>query len=87
MDYYSSGTVPKSKVMADVRGDWKRYSNSNFTVSNFQTLSPTSCQFTLDYSLMQGDRPRRGKLQINAILTSDQPQKIQAIKAKVISAK
>ena len=87
VDYYSSGTIPKSKVMADVRGDWKRYSNSTFTVSNFESLSPTSCQFILDYSLMQGDRPRRGKLQMNATLTSDQPQRIQSIKAKVISAK
>ena len=87
VDYYSSGTIPKSKVMADVRGDWKRYSNSTFSVSNFESLSPTSCQFILDYSLMQGDRPRRGKLQMNATLTSNQPQKIQSIKAKVLSAK
>ena len=87
VDYYSSGTIPKSKVMADVRGDWKRYSNSTFAVSNFESLSPTSCQFILDYSLMQGERPRRGKLQMSATLTSNQPQRIQSIKAKVISAK
>ncbi len=87
VDYYSSGTIPKSKVMADVRGDWKRYSNATFAVSNFETLSPNSCQFILDYSLIQGDRPRRGKLQISATLTSNHPQKIQSIKAKVISAK
>lgn len=87
VDYYSSGTVPKSKVMADVRGDWKRYSNTTYSISDFQSLSPTSCQFILYYTLMQGDRPRQGKLQMNATLTSDQPQKIQSIKAKVISAK
>lgn len=87
VDYYSSGTIPKSKVIADIRGDWKRYSGASYSISNFQSLSPSSCQFILVYSLMQGDRPRRGKLQMNATLTSDQPQKIQAIKAKVISAK
>lgn len=87
VDYMSSGSIPKSKVMADIRGDWKRYSNSTFAVSEFVSAGPTSCQFILDYSLMQGDRPRRGKLQMNATLSSDQPQKIIAIKAKVISAK
>jgi hypothetical protein len=73
--------------MDDIRGDWKRYSVATFSVSDFQATSPTSCQFILEYSLIQGDRPRRGKLQMNVTLTNGHPQKITAIKAKVISAK
>jgi uncharacterized caspase-like protein len=87
VNYLSYGNKSKAKVLADHRGDWKRYSGSQFEVSNFVSTGPSSCQFILDYSLMQGERPRRGKLQMTATFTDSVPQKITSLQAKVISAK
>jgi hypothetical protein len=87
VDYYSLGTIPKNKVMADVRGDWKRYSNAKFVISNFESTGISSCQFIVDYTLMQGERPRNGKLQISVKFTSDLQPKIKSIKSSVISAR
>jgi uncharacterized caspase-like protein len=87
VNYLSYGNQSKAKVLADHRGDWKRYSGSQFEVSNFVSTGPASCQFILDYSLMQGERPRRGKLQMTATFTNSVPPKITSLKAKVISAK
>jgi hypothetical protein len=87
VNYLSYGNQSKAKVLADHRGDWKRYSGSQFEVSNFVSTGPSSCQFILDYSLMQGERPRRGKLQMTATFTDSVPQKITSLQARVISAK
>jgi hypothetical protein len=87
VNYLSYGTQSKAKVLTDHKGDWKRYSGSQFEVSNFVSTGPTSCQFVVDYSLMQGERPRRGKLQMTATFTDSEPQKINSLHAKVISAK
>jgi uncharacterized caspase-like protein len=87
VNYLSYGNQSKAKVLADHRGDWKRYSGSQFEVSNFVSTGPSSCQFIVDYSLMQGERPRRGKLQMTATFTDSLPHKITSLQAKVISAK
>lgn len=86
VDYYTLGLISRSKVMADIRGDWKRYSNVRFIVSDFEYGATTS-KFIVDYSLMQGQRPRSGKLQIIVKFTSDLPPKIKSIKSSVISAR
>ena len=87
VNYLSYGTLPRAKVLADHRGDWKRYSKSQFEVSNFVSTSAVSCRFIVDYSLMQGDRPRFGRLEMKATLTAAAPQKITTLEAKVISAR
>jgi hypothetical protein len=88
VDYYTAGSVPQSKVLADVRADWKRYRQAHFEVSDFRVKSQTEANYVLDYSLMEGERPRRGKL-LMTVRTADDPGQmgILSIKAKVISAK
>ena len=87
VDYYSMGPITKSKVLEDIRGDWGRYSNYHSTVSEFERTSPTSCQFILEYTLMQGSKERHGKLLTSVTVTPESPQKIVSIKARVLSAK
>ena len=87
VDYYSMGPITKSKVLEDIRGDWGRYSNYHSTVSEFERTSPTSCQFILEYTLMQGSKERHGKLLTSVTVTPESPQRIVSIKARVLSAK
>ena len=86
VDYYTSGTISKKKVMADIRGDWKRYhAFENYTILEFESTSPDTCQVLLRYNVQQGDTIRSGDLRLTVTLTSDETQTIKGIKAKVIS--
>jgi hypothetical protein len=88
VDYYAAGNVLRSKVLADVRGDWNRYKQARFEVSDFEEKSPTEAHYVLDYTLMEGERPRRGKLLMSVRAAGEPGQMgILSLKAKVISAK
>jgi len=88
VDYYTAGSVPRSKVMADVRGDWNRYQRARFEVSDFREKSPTEVTYVLDYTLMEGARARRGKLSMTVRVGGEAGEGgILSIKAKVLSAK
>jgi hypothetical protein len=87
VDYYSMGYVSIFLILDDLSGDWERYSNYHSTISKFEKTGPTSCQFILDYTLMQGSKQKRGRLLTSAIVTPERPQKIVSIKARVLSAK
>jgi hypothetical protein len=87
VDYEQSGKIPKSKVLADLRGDWKRYRDTKFQVSQFEKVGADNYRFILDYQLFQGDRARSGKLEMTAVLSTPDGGQISALKAKVISAK
>ncbi len=88
VDYYAAGNVMRGKVLADVRGDWNRYKQARFEVSDFQEKSPTEANYFLEYTLMEGERPRRGKLLMTVRAAGEPGQMgILSIKAKVISAK
>ena len=86
VDYYTSGTISKKKVMADIRGDWKRYhAYANYSILEFESTSPDTCRFLLRYDVQQGDTIRMGDLRLTVTLTPDETQTIMGIKAKVIS--
>jgi hypothetical protein len=85
LDYYKSGRVPMREVLADIKGDWKRYSTTTYQVSEFQTINDSSCRYVLDYSLAQGTKIRKGKLLMTATI-SIPDQKISSLKATVVSA-
>jgi hypothetical protein len=88
VDYYTSGTVSKSKVLADVKGDWKRYQQARFEVSDLRVKSSDCATYVLDYTLMEGVRSRRGKLAMSVRTNFEAGQpKIVAIKSEIISAK
>jgi uncharacterized caspase-like protein len=85
VEYFKSGRVPMSEVLADIKGDWKRYSSTTYQVSDFQKADYSTCSYVLDYSLVQGTKIRKGKLLMKATI-SIPDQKISAIKASVVSA-
>lgn len=86
-DYEQSGKIPKSKVLADLRGDWKRYRDTKFQVSQFEKVGADNYRFIVDYQLFQGDRARSGKLEMTDVLSTPDGGQISALKAKVVSAK
>jgi hypothetical protein len=85
VDYYRSGRVPMGEVLADIKGDWKRYSNTTYQVSDFQKINDSTCRYVLDYSVVQGAKIRKGKLAMTATV-SVPDRKISAIKASVVTA-
>ena len=85
VDYYSSGQITKTKVMADIKADWKRWSRGSFRVSDFQSQGASTLGFVLDYELDDGKRPRSGKLNVTADVTGS-PLRITRLKYKVIAA-
>jgi len=87
VDYEQAGKISKSRVLADLKGDWKRYQDSKFYISDFEKTGTNSYRFILDYQLLQGVKPRRGKLEMTAILSGPEGAQISALRAKVISAK
>lgn len=87
VDYYKSGVIPKIKVMADIKGDWKRYKQCKYQISDFTCDNATTCNFVLSYDLFQGDKPRSGKLRMSISLSGSTSQKITKIAANVITAK
>ena len=85
VEYFKSGRVPMSEVLADIKGDWKRYSSTTYQVSDFQKPDNSTCSYVLDYSLVQGTKIRKGKLLMKATI-SIPDQKISSLKASVVSA-
>jgi hypothetical protein len=85
VDYYRSGKITKTRVMADIKSDWKRWSRGSFQVSDFQSQGDSTLGFVLDYELHDGKRPRSGKLNVTADVAGS-PLRIKKLKYKVISA-
>lgn len=91
VDYYQFGEVDRSKALADIRGDWARWSFCDYTVSDFRILTERNgvaeCAFTLDYSVSDQKRPRSGRLDVRAMVTIEGAPSIRRIKSDVISAR
>jgi hypothetical protein len=85
VDYYKAGMMPMREVLADIKGDWKRYSSTTYQISDFQKIDDSTCRYVLDYSVVQGAKIRKGRLLMTAtVLVPD--RKISAIKASVVTA-
>ncbi len=86
VDYYDQGKIQRSKAIEDIEGDWKRYTNTDYQLSNIRQITDETWGFVLEYKLMQGDQPRSGQLQMTLVLSKESPSKIVSLKAKVIRA-
>jgi uncharacterized caspase-like protein len=87
VDYETAGRIQRSKVLADLKGDWKRYQDTEFEVSDFEQTGGNTYRFILTYQLLQGPRPRSGKLEMKCTLSNTAQPQISSIKSKVISAR
>jgi len=87
VDYEKAGKIPRSKVLADLKGDWKRYHESKFEISDFEMLGGNKYRFILDYQLLQGERLRSGKLEMTGTLSGSAQPQISSLKARVLSAR
>ena len=91
VDYYQFGEVDRSKALADIRGDWDRWSYCNYDVSDFRVLGErgdtAECAFILDYNVSDQKRPRAGRLDVRAMVTIGGAPCIRRIKADVINSR
>jgi hypothetical protein len=77
--YYTHGVIPVSRAIADIQSDWRRYSNWRGTITEFKSSEPFSCTFTLDYSLIEGDKIRAANLKLGLTLNPKWPHRITKI--------
>jgi hypothetical protein len=85
VDYFKSGNISRKSVMNDIVGDWKRYDEERYQISNFAKTGTSSFRFLMTYHLSEGNRPKGGTLQMEATLSGREAPRISALKAKVIS--
>jgi hypothetical protein len=85
VDYFKSGKISRKSVMHDIIGDWKRYDEERYQISNFAKTETSSFRFLMTYRLSEGNRPKGGTLQMEATLSGRDAPRISALKAKVIS--
>ena len=84
--YYQTKPMPKSEALADIKADWKRYSNWHGVLSKFQSAEPHTCTFELSYTLLEGERPRSATLQCAVSLNQNPPHLINKIEAKLVKS-
>ena len=77
--YYQNGTIPLAKVISEIQSDWRRYRNWHGAISQFHSTDPFSCTFTLNYSLLEGDRHRAASLKLGLTLNPKWPHRITKI--------
>jgi hypothetical protein len=85
VDYFKSGRISRKSVMNDIIGDWKRYDEERYQISNLAKTGTSSFRFLMTYHLSEGNRPKGGTLQMEATLSGRDAPRISALKAKVIS--
>ncbi len=84
VSYYQSKPGPKSAALADIKSDWKKYTNWVGEVLNVEPQGPTACTFQLNYSMMEGSKPRSGSLQCSVTVNPNARGRITSISAKPI---
>jgi hypothetical protein len=86
VEYYQPRPISRSAALADIKSDWKRYSNWRGIITDFRVVSPTSCTFKLTYTLMEGARRRSSTLQCSASVNPSRPNVINRISASVVKS-
>ena len=84
VSYYQSKPGPKSAALADIKSDWKKYTNWIGEVLNVEPQGPTACTFQLNYSMLEGEKPRSGSLQCSVTVNPNARGRITSISAKPI---
>jgi hypothetical protein len=86
VEYYQTRPISRAAVLADIKGDWKRYQNWKARITDFQTDGAFSCTFKLSYTSMEGPRPRSSTLQCTASVNPNKPNALSKITAKVVKS-
>lgn len=84
VSYYQPKPGPKSAALADIKSDWKKYTNWIGEVLNVEPQGPTACTFQLNYSMLEGSKPRSGSLQCSVTVNPNARGRITSISAKPI---
>lgn len=84
VQYYQARPIPRSAALADIKADWKKYTDWTGEVSHFQAKDTLSCAFELSYTAMEGEKPRTGTMLCEVTLSPKSPNKIKSISAKLI---
>ena len=79
VQYYQTRPISRAAVLADIKGDWKRYQNWKARITDFQTDGAFSCTFKLSYTSMEGPRPRSSTLQCTASVNPNKPNGLSKI--------
>ena len=86
VQYYQTRPISRAAVLADIKGDWKRYQNWKARITDFQTDGAFSCTFKLSYTSMEGSRPRSSTLQCTASVNPNKPNGLSKITANVVKS-
>lgn len=84
VQYYQNRPMPRSAALSDIKADWKRYSDWHGVVADFQAKDTLSCAFRLNYTAMEGEKPRAGELLCEVTLNPNPPHRIKSISAKPV---
>lgn len=84
VQYYQGRPMSRAAVLADIKGDWKRYTDWQGQVTDFKSSNPLSCTFKLSYTLMEGSKPRASTLQCSLSVNPKRPASISKITSIVV---
>ncbi len=82
--YYQSRPISRSAAIADLKSDWKRYTDWHGEISNFESTGTNTCMFDLSYSLVDGSKQRSATLKCNVEFTPGESLQIRKISATVV---
>jgi len=81
VQYYQLRPMSRSSVLADIKYDWKRYSDWQGEITDFRSSGPFSCTFKLSYTMKEGTKHRSGTLQCSLSVNPKRPNAISKITA------
>jgi hypothetical protein len=81
VSYYQPKPAPRAAALADIKSDWRKYSNWKGEVSKVEVQNPNACTFQLSYSLLEGSKPKSATLQCSVTLNPSAPGRISSISA------
>ncbi len=84
VQYYQLRPMSRAAVLADIKGDWKRYTDWRGQVTDFKSSNPLSCTFKLSYTAMEGSKPRSSTLQCSLSVNPKRPTSISKITSMVV---
>lgn len=83
VDYYKSGKISKKAVINDIIGDWKRYKEESYEISDFAKTGTSTFRFVLTYHVVDGNRPKGGNLQMEVTLSAGADPRITSLKTSL----
>lgn len=82
VQYYQLRPMSRASVLADIKYDWKRYSEWQGEITDLRAIGPFSCTFKLSYTMKEGSKSRSGTMQCSV---SVNPKRLNTI-SKITAA-